>query len=144
MSATPENKRTSIGLDTGALTIEQVNLMLKHLPVDVSFVDETDTVAYYSASPNRIFSRVPAVIGRKVQKCHPPESVHIVDRILDAFRRGEKSSAEFWIPLGGKFVLIRYFAMRDGQGAYRGCLEVSQDVTSIRTLEGQKRLLDWK
>jgi DUF438 domain-containing protein len=144
MSSTAETTQGRVSLDTGALTPEQVNLMLKHLPVDISFVDENDTVAYYSATPERIFTRVPAVIGRKVQNCHPPDSVHVVSRILDAFRKGEKSSADFWIQLGGKFILIRYFALRDEKGTYRGCLEVSQDATSIRALEGQKRLLDWK
>ncbi len=133
-----------VALDTGALTPDQINLMMKSLPLDVSFVDENDTVVYYSASPCRIFSRVPAVIGRRVQNCHPPASVGIVNRILDAFRKGERSAAEFWIELGGRFVLIRYFALRDDKKKYRGCLEVTQDASSIRTLQGQKRLLDWK
>ena len=144
MSAAPKKEQSPVALDTGALSPEQVNLMLKHLPVDISFVDENDTVAYFSATPDRIFSRVPAVIGRTVQNCHPSASVKVVNRILDSFRKGEKSSAEFWIQLQGRFILIRYYAVRDGQGRYRGCLEVSQDITSIRTLEGQKRLLDWK
>ena len=144
MSSTADTGQGKISLSTGALTPEQVNMMLKHLPVDISFVDENDTVAYYSATPERIFTRVPAVIGRKVQNCHPPDSVHVVNHILDAFRKGEKSSADFWIQLGGKFILIRYFALRDEKGTYRGCLEVSQNVTSIRALEGQQRLLDWK
>ncbi len=143
MESDPRPK-DKVSLDTGALTPHQIDLMLKHLPVDVSFVDENDTVAYYSASPCRIFSRVPAVIGRKVQNCHPPASVDIVNRILQAFRSGERSQAEFWIELNGRFILIRYFAVRDEKEAYRGCLEVSQDVTAIRGLQGQKRLLDWK
>ncbi len=144
MSANLPRTQDKVSLETGALTPQQLNLMLKHLPVDISFVDENDTVVYYSASPARIFSRVPAVIGRKVQNCHPSASVDIVNRILEAFRRGEKSLAEFWIELGGRFILIRYFAIRDANNAYRGCLEVSQDVTSLRALKGQKRLLDWK
>jgi len=143
MSKGPETMQGRISLETGGLTPEQLNIMLKHLPVDISFVDENDTVVYYSDSPDRIFKRVPAVIGRKVQNCHPPDSVHVVNRILDAFRKGEKSTAEFWIELGGRFILIRYFALRDAKGAYRGCLEVSQDATSIRALQGQRRLLDW-
>jgi len=132
-----------ITLDTGSLTPEQVNLMLLNLPLDVSFVDETDTVVYYSANKERIFTRTPGVIGRKVQNCHPPKSVHIVNRILETFRKGEKDSAEFWIQMRGRFLHIRYFALRDGSGAYRGCLEVTQDVTGIRALEGERRLLDW-
>jgi DUF438 domain-containing protein len=83
------------------------------------------------------------VIGRKVQNCHPPASVHKVQQIIDAFRAGDKSTAEFWIELGGKFLHIRYFAVRDASGAYRGVVEMAQDVTGIRALEGQRRLLDW-
>ncbi len=134
----------SIGLDTGSLTPEQINLMLVHLPVDVSFVDENDTVAYYSATPERIFPRSPGVIGRKVQNCHPPKSLDTVNRILEAFKAGRRDEAGFWIEMGGKFIHIRYFAVRDAGRRYRGCLEVSQDVTGIRALQGQKRLLDWE
>jgi DUF438 domain-containing protein len=133
----------AIGLDQGHLTPEQIDLMLTHLPVDISFVDENDIVAYYSATPERVFPRTPGVIGRKVQNCHPPKSLHIVERILKAFRSGERSEAGFWIESGGRFIHIRYFAMRDAAGTYRGALEVSQDVTSIRALRGERRLLDW-
>lgn len=128
-------------LDTGALTADQVNLLLTHLPVDISFVDENDTVVYYSATPERIFPRTPGVIGRMVQNCHPPKSLDVVNQILKAFREGSRDAAEFWIESNGKFIHIRYFAMRDGGGKYRGCLEVSQDVTGIRALRGEKRLL---
>jgi DUF438 domain-containing protein len=134
----------SLELDTGTLTPDLVNLILKHLPLDMSFVDEDDTVRYYSDTAERIFSRSPAVIGRKVQNCHPPASVHIVTRILEAFKSGQKSVAEFWIQKSGRFLHIRYFAVRDKEGAYKGCLEVTQDVTGIRGLEGEKRLLEWK
>lgn len=133
-----------LDLDTGTLTPEQVNLILTHLPVDLSFVDEDDTVRYYSATRDRIFTRTPAVIGRTVQNCHPPTSVHVVNGILQAFREGRRDAAEFWIDNGGRFVHIRYFAVRDSRGRYRGCLEVSQDVTAIRALRGEKRLLDWE
>ncbi len=133
-----------IDLDTGALTAEQVNLLLKTLPVDISFVDENDTVLYYSATAERIFPRSAAVIGRKVQNCHPPASVHIVSRILEAFKSGQRDVAEFWIELRGKFILIRYYAVRDENRMYKGCLEVSQDVTAIRGLKGEKKLLDWE
>ncbi|NMC70153.1 MAG: DUF438 domain-containing protein [Myxococcales bacterium] len=132
------------GLMTGEITLEQLNLILAHLPVDLSFVDEHDEVRFYSEGPNRIFPRSPAVIGRKVQNCHPPKSVHVVQRILEAFRAGQRDVAEFWIQLQGKFIHIRYFAVRDQAGAYRGCLEVSQDVTRIRKLSGEQRLLDWQ
>jgi len=132
------------GLMTGDISLEQLNLILTHLPVDLSFVDETDTVRFYSEGPERIFPRSPAVIGRKVQNCHPPKSVHMVQDILDSFRAGTQSLAEFCIELGGKFIHIRYFAIRDKENAYRGCLEVSQDVTGIRALEGERRLLEWE
>jgi uncharacterized protein len=132
-----------IDLDTGRMTPELVNLMLKHLPVDLSFVNENDETIYYSQTKERIFPRSPGVIGRKVQNCHPPKSMHIVQKILDEFRAGTRDSAEFWIPMGGRFIHIRYFAVRDADGAYKGTLEVSQDVTGIRSLEGEQRLLDW-
>ena len=135
---------SSLSLDTGQLSVEQINIMLKHLPVDVSFVDASDELRYYSDTPQRIFARTPAVIGRKVQNCHPPKSVHVVQKIIDAFRAKEKDTAEFWIELKGRFIHIRYFAMRDKEGNYRGTLEVSQDVTEIRKLEGERRLLDWE
>jgi hypothetical protein len=131
-------------LQTGTMSMEQVDLMLTHLPVDISFVDENDKVAYYSDCPDRTFPRSPAVIGRAVQNCHPPDSVDTVNKILKAFRNGDQRTADFWITLGGKFIFIQYFAMFDKQGKYRGCLEVSQDVTKIRELSGEKRLLDWE
>jgi DUF438 domain-containing protein len=131
-----------IPLQTGALTPQQIALMLTHLPVDITFVDENDAVRFFSATKERIFPRSPAIIGRSVQKCHPPASVHRVQRILDDFRAGYRDEAEFWIQMGGKFIHIRYFAVRDEQGAYKGTIEVSQDVTHIRALEGERRLLD--
>ena len=129
-------------MQTGELSLDQINLMLIHLPLDISFVDEDDVVRYYSEG-ERHFPRSPAVIGRKVQNCHPPKSVSTVQQILDAFKAGEKDTAEFWIQLHGKFLHIRYFAMRDADGTYRGCLEAGQDVTEIRKLDGERRLLDW-
>jgi DUF438 domain-containing protein len=134
---------TGFVLDTGVLSAEQIDLMLTRLPVDISFVDESDTVVYYSATPERIFPRTPGVIGRKVQNCHPPKSVDVVERILKAFRAGERDEAGFWIESRGKFIHIRYYAMRDKTGRYRGALEVTQDVTAIRALKGERRLLDW-
>lgn len=130
-------------LGEGWMSAEQIDLMLKVLPVDVSFVDEHDRVLYYSDGAERIFPRSPAVIGRNVANCHPPKSVHIVQRILSAFRSKERKEAEFWIEMGGKFVHIRYFPVYGSDGSYRGTVEVSQDVTSIRALSGQRRLLDW-
>ncbi len=132
-----------LNLGTGRLTPELVDLLLRHLPFDVSFVDAEDRVQYYSEGKERIFPRSPGVIGRNVENCHPPKSVHMVREILSRFRSGERDVAEFWIELGGKFLHIRYFAVRDAAGDYKGCLEVMQDVTRIRALEGQRRLLEW-
>ncbi len=131
-------------METGRLSLEMINLMLTHLPVDISLVDENDNVVYYSDCPDRIFPRSPAVIGRSVQNCHPPDSVENVNLILDGFRAGKRRTAEFWINFAGKFIHIRYFAVFDRQNRYRGCLEVTQDVTGIRALEGERRLLDWQ
>jgi len=133
-----------LNLDTGRLLPDQINLLLNHLPVDVTFVDENDRVAYYSQGKERIFPRSSGIIGREVQKCHPPKSVSIVNRILAAFKAGKKDVAEFWLRLGGKFIYIRYFAVRSPEGTYKGCLEISQDITEIRRLEGEKRLIDWE
>jgi DUF438 domain-containing protein len=131
-----------LALDTGLLSLEQLNLVLGHLPVEISFVDEHDEVRFYSGGEHRIFPRSPQVIGRKVQNCHPPKSQHVVARILEDFRAGSRDSAEFWITVAGRMVFIRYFAVRDAERRYRGTLEVTQDVTLIRELEGERRLLD--
>jgi len=129
-------------LDVGMLTGQEVNWLLGHLPVDVTYVGKDDTVRFFSRAKERIFQRSPAIIGRKVQKCHPPASVHRVQQIVDDFRAGRSDSADFWIQMDGKFIYIRYFAIRDENGEYQGTLEVSQDVTDIRKLEGEQRLLD--
>jgi uncharacterized protein len=134
-----------IPLQVGALTAQQIALMLTHLPVDVTFVDENDQVRFFSATKERVFERTPAIIGRAVQQCHPPSSVHRVQRILDDFRAGRRDEAEFWIQMGpppGKFVHIRYFALRDAARHYQGCIEVTQDITPLRALEGERRLVE--
>jgi DUF438 domain-containing protein len=143
-SAPASPTTSALDLDTGRLTSEQVNLLLRHLPLDVTFVDENDTVRYYSATRERIFPRSPGVIGRKVQNCHPPSSVRVVTRLLESFRSGRRDVAEFWIEPEGRFIHIRYFAVRDQAGRYKGCLEVSQDIAALRTLSGEKKLLDWE
>ncbi|VAW27062.1 Hemerythrin domain protein [hydrothermal vent metagenome] len=131
-----------LDFDTGRLTISQAVIMLNHLPVDVTFVDENDEVRYFSTPGDRIFPRSKAIIGRLVENCHPPSSVHIVKELIDSFRKGEKQKESFWIQVGGKFVLIQYFALHDKEGRFRGTLEVSQDVTDIRKLDGEKRLME--
>jgi len=135
-----ENK---VNLGSGSLTSEQLILLFSNLPVDITFVDENDEVTFFSEVKERIFPRSRAIIGRKVQNCHPPESVHIVNEIVDAFRQGKKDYADFWIQFRERFVLIRYFALRDAQETYKGTIEVTQDVTGIRNLKGERRLLDW-
>jgi len=142
-STKPDNASGSLfNLDTGALSLEQINLLLTNLPVDVTFVDENDEVRFFSQTKERIFERQATIIGRKVQLCHPPASMDKVQRILDDFRAGRRDVAEFWIQMMGKFIHIRYFALRDQRGAYRGTIEVSQDVAPIRALEGERRLLN--
>ncbi|MCE5205929.1 MAG: PAS domain-containing protein [Porphyromonadaceae bacterium] len=129
--------------ETGDLSVEQVLMAFNHLPVDITIVDENDRVLFFNKAKDRFFPRSPAVVGRAVQNCHPPESVHKVEEIIEAFRSGKREKADFWIQMRGKFILIQYFALRDEAGAYRGVIEVSQDVTGIRKLEGERRLLDW-
>lgn len=133
-----------INLDVGNLTPKQINIMLKHLPIDMTFVDENNIVAYYSDTEDRIFPRSRGIIGRAVQKCHPPKSVHYVEDILKKFKSGEKKVADFWIQLDGKFIMIRYFAMHDEEGKYIGTLEVSQELSRLRSLEGERRLAQWR
>lgn len=130
--------------ETGTLSKEEVEAIFNALPVDITFVDKEDKVKYFSKSEGRIFVRTSAVIGRKVQKCHPQKSVHVVNRILDAFKAGGKNVAEFWIDFKDRLVYIRYFPVRDKDGKYLGTLEVTQDITDIKKIEGEKRLLDWE
>jgi DUF438 domain-containing protein len=130
----------TVDLDTGYLSREELVAMLKALPVDITFVDADDKVKYFSETPERIFVRTKAVIGRSVQNCHPPKSLHVVQAILDDFRAGRKDREEFWLRLGDRFVLIRYFAVRGEDGAYLGTLEASQDIAPIQTITGEKKL----
>jgi DUF438 domain-containing protein len=132
-----------LDMGTGQLKLEQILLMLNALPVDITFVDENDEVRFFSNPKDRFFPRSKAIIGRLVENCHPPESVHIVKKILSAFRSGEKSNAKFWIQIKGKFILIQYFALRDDNNIYKGVIEVSQELNDIRNLKGERRLLDW-
>ncbi len=129
-------------LPTGALTLGQLDLLFRALPFDVTYVDENDRVRFYSEG-ERVFPRSPGAIGREVRNCHPPKSLHKVEEILAAFKAAEKDVAEFWIEMGPKFIHIRYFALRDEGGAYRGCLEVVHDATHVRGLIGNRRIVDW-
>lgn len=136
------SQRDIIKLDTGVLNLEQLNNFLKTLPFDLTFVDQDGIVRYYSAGTERIFARTPAVIGRRVHLCHPPDSVHIVEQIVEDFKHGLRDSADFWIKMQSKFVYIRYLPVRDAAGKYLGVLEITQDVNDIRQLQGEKRILD--
>jgi DUF438 domain-containing protein len=133
-----------LDLGTGRLSVRQVDLILRHLPVEISFVDTEGFVRYYSDTPERLFPRTPGAIGRHVENCHPPKSLHMVKEILNRFQAGEQDVAQFWIEMQGRFIHIRYFAVRNDRSDYLGCLEVTQDVTEIRELEGQRRLLEWQ
>lgn len=133
----------AITFPTGQLDFAQLRGIFGALPVDLTYVDADDRVRFFSEG-DRIFSRSKAILGRKVQHCHPPKSVHIVDQIVADFRAGRQNVAEFWIELHGKFVHIRYFAVRDEAGAYMGTLEVTQDLTRLRALQGERRLLQYE
>ena len=127
----------------GKLTLEQINLLFRHLPVDISYVDENELVKFYTDTPHRVFPRSKGVIGREVKNCHPPKSVHLVEEIIEKFRTGEQSRAEFWINKPGLFIYIVYVAVRDANGRFRGVMEMMQDCTHIRELEGSRTLLTW-
>lgn len=132
-----------LDVTTGKLTLEQVNLIYKHLPIDISFVDENELVCFYSDTDHRIFPRSKNVIGREVMNCHPRKSAHIVREVIDKLRSGEQDKAEFWINKPGLFIYIIYVAVRDKDGKFRGVLEMMQDCTHIRALEGSQTLLTW-
>ena len=139
-SAGPQQE---LDVATGKLTLEQINLIYQHLPIDISFVDENELVKFYSDTDHRIFPRSKNVIGRQVSNCHPRKSVHIVEEIVAKFRSGEQDKAEFWINKPEVFLYIVYFAVRDKQGRFRGVLEMMQDCTHIRELTGSQTLLTW-
>jgi len=124
------------------ISTETLEAIFDTLPVEASFVDDTDTVRYYSKGDERIFRRTPAVIGRKVQQCHPQKSLHKVEQVVSDLKAGRRDVAEFWIDLKGRKIYIRYFAVRDKTGKYLGTLEVTQDITDLQKITGEKRLLD--
>ena len=143
-----ESEETSgsaaISVGVGSLTRDQLKALVEVLPVDLTFVDSDDRVAFFSEGKDRIFARSPSIIGRKVQNCHPPQSVDVVERIIANFRSGKQDVAEFWINLKGRFVHIRYFAVRGDDGKYMGTLEVTQDLTQPRALDEERRLLQYE
>ncbi len=129
---------------TGTLSFDQLLGIFQNLPVDLTFVDAENRVRFFSEGPKRVFARSPAIIGRKVEDCHPPKSVSTVHQIVEDFRNGRQDVAAFWIELEGRFIHIRYFAVRDGDGKFMGTLEMTQDVTDVRQLEGERRLLQYE
>ncbi len=139
-----EKKSEELKVAEGLLTLEQINLIFKHLPVDFSYVDENNKVRFYSDTKHRVFPRSKSAIGRDVRNCHPQKSVHIVEEIINKFRSGEQDRAEFWINKEGVFIYIIYIAIRDEKGNYRGVLEMMQDALNIRNLEGSQTLLNWE
>ena len=142
----PEDKTAEgdrIQLPSGSFNPTELMAILNTIPFDITFVDKDDRVRYFSQGKERIFARNRAILGREVQLCHPPSSVHIVQQILADFRSGKQDKSSFWINMGGKFILIEYYAMRGSTGEYLGTLEVSQDLTEKRKLEGERRLLKY-
>jgi PAS domain S-box-containing protein len=139
----PKAEEQTLTLPTGSLGLEELLGILNTLPVDITFIDRDDAVRYFSEGKERIFLRTKSIIGRKVQNCHPPKSVDVVEKILQSFKEGKRSSVDFWIQYQGKYVYIQYFAVRDRRGNYLGTLEVSQNIAGIKKIEGEKRLLDF-
>ena len=130
--------------ENGNLTKEQLDSLLNTLPIEVTFIDDNDTVCYFNKPEKIIFLRTKVIIGRKVQNCHPAQSLGTVNKIVESFKSGRKSSAEFWIDMNGRRVHVRFFAVRGPNGKYLGTVEVVQDITDIQMLKGEKRLLNWQ
>jgi len=132
----------AVNFETGILAKEEIEALLNALPIDITFVDAEDTVRYFNKAEERVFPRTKAVIGRKVQQCHPPKSVHIVNKVLDDLKKGKRKSADFWIDMNQRKIYIRYFPVRNQEGKYVGCIEVTQDITDIQKIKGERRLLN--
>lgn len=135
-------KEDKIYFPTGNLTLEEIRVLLNTLPFDISFIDKDDKVRFYSDNQNRIFLRTPSVIGREVRNCHPPKSLKLVEQVIDELKSGKKDVVEFWINFGGRLIHIRYFAVKDEFKNYLGIVETTQDITEIKKIEGEKRLIN--
>ncbi len=133
----------TVRLPSGSFTIDELSVLFNTLPIDITFVDKNDKVKFFTQGRHRIFDRNRAILGRDVRMCHPPHSMHIVDQILNDFKSGKESAAPFWIQMGGKFIYINYFPLRDKENNYLGTIEFSQDLTELRALEGEQRLLSY-
>jgi hypothetical protein len=143
VSVEEEKEEARIQLPSGSFTADELITVLNTIPFDLTFVDKNETVRYFTLGRVRIFDRSRAILGRRVQLCHPPKSVHIVEKILEDFKAGTQDHAGFWIEMKGRFISIEYFALRNRDGDYQGVLEVSQDLTEKRKLEGEQRLLNY-
>jgi len=137
------NTGNNIPLNTGSFNINELEALFKTLPIDLTFVDKDDKVKFFSLGPDRIFTRNRAILGRDVRMCHPPSSVNVVEKILSDFKDGSENSAAFWLTIQGKFIYIEYFALRDSSGSYLGTIEFTQDLTRMRQLTGEQRLLSY-
>jgi DUF438 domain-containing protein len=138
----PAKDNAFVRFDAGILTPEEINAIFNTLPLDITFVDSSGAVKYFTQGRERIFARPKAVIGRKVQNCHPPSSVHVVEKVVEDLKSGRKDHEDFWIRMGDKYVLIRYYAVRDAEGEYLGTMEVTQDIKPLQEISGEKRLTD--
>lgn len=136
-------KSDRIQMPTGNFKLNELISAFKTMPFDLTFVDKDDTVRYFSPGADRVFDRSKTILGRKVQYCHPPKSVHIVNQIVTDFKEGKQDRAQFWINMGPRFIFITYYALRDENGSYLGTLEVTQDLTELRKLQGEQRLLNY-
>lgn len=139
----PAARHGRVQMPTGAFTVDELISVLGMMPLDITFVDRNDTVRYFSPGKDRVFDRTRAILGRKVQYCHPPKSVHTVNQILEDFKAGKQDQARFWIQMGPRKIYIVYYALRDNDGSYLGTLEVTQDITDIQAIEGERRLLEY-
>jgi DUF438 domain-containing protein len=137
------NKGSNIHLTTGIFSLNELETLFRTLPIDVTFVDKDDKVKFFSLGKDRVFARNRAIIGRDVRMCHPPSSVHVVEQILDDFRNNRHNSAAFWITMKERFIYIEYFALRDKDDQYLGTIEFTQDLTELRKLQGEQRLLSY-
>jgi uncharacterized protein len=133
----------NIQLPTGSFNIDELEAIFRTLPIDITFVDKDDKVKFFSVGPDRVFTRNRAIIGRDVRMCHPPSSVHIVEQILSDFKSGTQNSAAFWIAMKERFIYIEYFALKDKDGKYAGTIEFTQDLTKLKELKGEQRLLSY-
>ncbi len=136
-----EYKDGFVNFPTGRLKIDEIKHIFNTLPVDITFVDKDEIVRYFSDSKDRVFLRTSSVIGRDVKNCHPPQSLDAVKKVIDDLKNGRVKSHDFWINMKGRLIYIRYFAVRDEFGNFLGILEVTQDITEIKKLDGEKRLV---